>query len=199
MILQSSHSITTMLKSIIVLIVVLLVGPATAFVSHTPKRAFGRVANPIRVSTTQTITHRTYQEPHSWLSLPVLSSQPWVLPALASASAAAALVPLLAASSPFLPPDALMHAASLVSDPKIQAEVCTDISHVVMDLLAPTRVSLKLGAVIVGRFLALRADYLPDESIAPEEFLFQVGMVGATIWNQVKQHMLTTQAFSKKE
>ena len=67
--------------------------------------------------------------------------------------------------------------------PNIEAEVLTDLAHVVMDFsiyLTPSKSVIRIGA-LMGRMLVLLADYLPDHSIRPEEFVIQLFMMAVTV------------------
>jgi hypothetical protein len=72
-------------------------------------------------------------------------------------------------------------AAALSSslDPLLEAEVLTDLAHISLDLftvLGPARLVTRLAA-IVGRVLAMLADYVPDHKVLPEELVFQAIMM----------------------
>jgi hypothetical protein len=60
-------------------------------------------------------------------------------------------------------------------DPSVEAELCTTMAHMALDftgLMSPSKSIIRLFAVI-GRLLAISADYLPDHSIHSEEFIIQ--------------------------
>jgi hypothetical protein len=70
-------------------------------------------------------------------------------------------------------------AQEIASDPRVAAEIYSDAAHLVMDfagVLAPATGLVRLAAVI-GRILTIASDYVPDHSMFPEEFLFQVCML----------------------
>ena len=72
-----------------------------------------------------------------------------------------------------------MMASGSALDPLFEAEVLTDVSHIALDLvtfLGPARLGIRV-ATIVGRVLAMAADYLPDHKMLPEELVFQVFML----------------------
>lgn len=73
-----------------------------------------------------------------------------------------------------------MAAAKHFCTPDIEAEVLTDINHVIMDFsafLRPSKSLMKMGSV-VGRLLVLLADYIPDHSIHSEELFVQLALLG---------------------
>ena len=64
--------------------------------------------------------------------------------------------------------------------PDVEAEVLTDVSHVIMDFssfLTPSRSLHRIYAVI-GRILVICADYLPDHMVRPEELAIQLFLLG---------------------
>lgn len=70
-------------------------------------------------------------------------------------------------------------ALSTALDPLLEAEVLTDLAHISLDLftvLGPARLATRLAA-IVGRLLAMLADYVPDHKVLPEELVFQAIMM----------------------
>jgi hypothetical protein len=75
--------------------------------------------------------------------------------------------------------------SSTLLDPKLEAEVLTDMSHVALDFtsfLNSSKALLKKSSVI-GRVLVIFADYIPDHSIHPEELAIQLFMLGLAIKN----------------
>ena len=74
-------------------------------------------------------------------------------------------------------------AATAVLDPSIEAEMCTVMAHVALDftsLASPSRSLMRLFAV-VGRVLAITAEYLPHHSIDPEELMIQVFLLSLAL------------------
>ena len=75
--------------------------------------------------------------------------------------------------------------SSTLSDPSVQGEVLTDMSHVALDftsLLNSSKALLRKSSVI-GRVLVIFADYIPDHSIHPEELAIQLIMLGVAMKN----------------
>jgi hypothetical protein len=74
----------------------------------------------------------------------------------------------------------LLAGSSLIAfDPRVAAEFYGDAAHLAMDFVgfvAPATVLVRLAAV-VGRILTIASDYVPDHSMFPEEFLFQMCML----------------------
>jgi hypothetical protein len=84
--------------------------------------------------------------------------------------------------------DRLFTAVSALLTPDIEAEVLTDISHVVLDFsvfFSPSKPLLRLFS-IVGRILDIYADYLPDHMILPEELVVQLFLLGVSMHEVVK-------------
>ena len=74
-------------------------------------------------------------------------------------------------------------------NPIVEAEVLTDISHVMMDFavfFTPSRSLLRCLSV-VGRILVLSADYLPDHAVHPEELAVQLFLLAASLSNVGKR------------
>jgi hypothetical protein len=67
--------------------------------------------------------------------------------------------------------------------PDIEAEVLTDIDHVIIDFFAFFRPSkfLMKSCSVVGRLLLLFADYIPDHSVHPEELIVQLALLGVGV------------------
>ena len=84
-----------------------------------------------------------------------------------------------------LPTDLL---SVLQSSPSVESEVLADISHVALDLItftSPTRALLRLSLVL-GRCLAIAADWVPDHYLHPEELAFQSFMLSVSVGLLVK-------------
>jgi hypothetical protein len=91
--------------------------------------------------------------------------------------------------------DHLSTAVSALLPPDIEAEVLTDMSHVVMDFsvfFSPSKPLLRLFS-IVGRMLVIYADYLPDHAILPEELVVQLFLLGVSMRDIVKSIVLHMQ------
>ena len=66
-----------------------------------------------------------------------------------------------------------LDAAKQMLTPDIEAQVVTDVNHVISDFTAffrPSRSVMKMYSII-RRLLVLMADYIPDHSVNPEELL----------------------------
>jgi hypothetical protein len=77
--------------------------------------------------------------------------------------------------------------------PDVEAEVLTDMCHVVMDFSGFFRLSkpsLQLCSVL-GRFLIIGADYLPDHNVHPEELAIQLVLLAINL----KEVLLHQQPF----
>jgi hypothetical protein len=84
----------------------------------------------------------------------------------------------------------LMNLAKNAFNPNVEAEVLTDVSHVIMDFpgfFIPSKSLLKIYSV-VGRILVLLADYLPDHCIHSEELLVQLVLLAVGVNDVVKLH-----------
>ncbi|KAL7435254.1 hypothetical protein ACHAXM_004549 [Skeletonema potamos] len=81
-------------------------------------------------------------------------------------------------SSPILSP--ILSATQMISsDPHLEAEVLTDVSHVALDfttLLSPNTAVIRLFT-LVGRVLVISSDYIQDQYISPDEWVFQLFML----------------------
>jgi hypothetical protein len=81
-------------------------------------------------------------------------------------------------SSPILSP--IESATQMISsDPQLEAEVLSDVSHVALDFttwLTPNTAVIRLFA-LVGRVLVLSSDYIQDHYISPDEWIFQLFML----------------------
>ena len=65
-------------------------------------------------------------------------------------------------------------------DPFLEAELFNDAAHVALDfatMMGPATVAIRALAVI-GRIFVMASDYVPDHAMLPEEFVFQVVMLG---------------------
>jgi hypothetical protein len=61
----------------------------------------------------------------------------------------------------------------------VEAQLLNDMSHLGIDLAGffiPSLLALRVAA-IAGRVCTMAADYIPDHTIVPEEFLFQISML----------------------
>jgi hypothetical protein len=99
--------------------------------------------------------------------------------------------PLLTTMSSLLLSMSSTASSTLVLDPIVEAEVLTDMSHLALDftsLLNSSKSLLKTSSVI-GRVLVIFADYIPDHSIHPEEFVIQLFMLGVAIKNLTSRSM----------
>lgn len=94
----------------------------------------------------------------------------------------------------------------VLDDPKVESELFTDASHVAMDLVtfaSPTKAFLRLS-IVVGRVLAIMADWVPDHTILPEEMVFQSLMLTVSASLLIKSCMpmlpalLTTTSYREK-
>jgi hypothetical protein len=66
----------------------------------------------------------------------------------------------------------------------LEAHVWTALSHLGLDVasfVAPPSMLIVRALAILGRLCSLRADYVPDHVIFPEEVLFQVTMLGLAV------------------
>ncbi len=75
--------------------------------------------------------------------------------------------------------DSLIQSTSLIiavpADNNIQAEVFADLAHIFLDLatfFTPDTIILRLF-VVIGRLFSILSDYIPDQKMSPEEFIFQ--------------------------
>jgi hypothetical protein len=87
--------------------------------------------------------------------------------------------------------DALSTARShSLMTPDVEAEVLTDMAHVMMDfsgfLITPSKSMLRCLSVVVGRILVLSADYLPDHTVHPEELFVQLFLLAVSLRDVVK-------------
>jgi hypothetical protein len=168
----------------------LLLNSALAFVLHS-RPTFARLARPVRSSSTQTIAHirschlTESNKPLMQFNTLLPQASPLVLSTLAAAAAAIPMLSLDASASI----DTLT--LLITNNPCFDtiannAQACTDLSHLVLDLCMPTRWPAKMAAIVVGRLLNLRADYLPDANIATEEIVFQAGMMVSGLVYQLR-------------
>ena len=70
--------------------------------------------------------------------------------------------------------------ASAAADPKLELELMNDVSHVALDvstLLNPNTVWLRLCNVL-GRILIISADYIQQGNTTPDDWVFQLAMLG---------------------
>jgi hypothetical protein len=82
-----------------------------------------------------------------------------------------------------------------IMNPSVEAEVLTDMSHVMMDFsgfFTPSRSLLRCFSV-VGRILVLSADYLPDHTVHPEELAVQLFLLAYSLSDVLKALMLQIQ------
>lgn len=78
------------------------------------------------------------------------------------------------------------------SSAAVEAQVLTDMSHLGLDLagfIAPGLLFLRFAAV-AGRLCSMAADYIPDHTILPEEFAFQLCMLAVAFMGLVKAVLL---------
>ena len=75
--------------------------------------------------------------------------------------------------------DNLIQSTSIIiavpADNNVQAEVFADLAHIFLDLatfFTPDTIILRLF-VVIGRMFSILSDYIPDQKMTPEEFLFQ--------------------------
>lgn len=71
-------------------------------------------------------------------------------------------------------------ASAAAADPKLELELMNDVSHVALDvstLLNPNTVWLRLCNVL-GRILIISADYIQQGNTTPDEWVFQLAMLG---------------------
>ena len=81
-------------------------------------------------------------------------------------------------SSPVISP-ILKSTQMIASDPQLEAEVLSDVSHVALDfttLLGPNTATIRL-ITLIGRVLVLSSDYIQDQYISPDEGIFQLVML----------------------
>ena len=85
-----------------------------------------------------------------------------------------------AASVSSTPSNLLVATSRLIaSDPRLEAEVLNDASHMALDVstfFSPNTAWLRLCNVI-GRVLLLTSDFIQDDSISPDEMIFQISML----------------------
>ena len=91
---------------------------------------------------------------------------------------------LTSTASPIAIPSNLFTDTSshIASDPKLEAEILTDVSHVALDLttfLSPNTAWIRFCNVI-GRVLILTSDYIQDHYVSPDEAFFQAAMLVAS-------------------
>jgi hypothetical protein len=75
-----------------------------------------------------------------------------------------------------------------IMNPSVEAEVLTDMSHVMIDFsgfFTPSRSLLRCFSV-VGRILVLSADYLPDHTVHPEELAVQLFLLAVSLSDVLK-------------
>ncbi len=76
----------------------------------------------------------------------------------------------------------------IASDPQLEAEVLSDVSHVALDfttLLGPNTATMRL-LTLIGRVLVLSSDYIQDQYISPDEGIFQLIMLALSTRSFVK-------------
>jgi hypothetical protein len=79
----------------------------------------------------------------------------------------------------FQPNSMTDNAISNTINPVVEGEIFSGLAHVALDLLTltgPATIIVRLGAV-VGRILAMAAYYVPDQTVVPEELIFQCLML----------------------
>lgn len=85
-------------------------------------------------------------------------------------------------------------------NPFFEAQVLTDFSHLSLDLagfFVPGLIFLRVAAV-AGRLCTMAADYIPDHTIFPEEFAFQIGMLTVACLGLAKAALLPVVSASAK-
>ena len=69
----------------------------------------------------------------------------------------------------------------ITSDPKLEAEILSDVSHVAMDFntffFGTTNSAWIRFCNVFGRILIITSDYVPDQYISPDELAFQTAML----------------------
>jgi hypothetical protein len=84
-----------------------------------------------------------------------------------------------------------------LSEPQGKAALLNDIAEASTDILLfssePSTILLRLSAVI-QRILGLTSDYLPNQSIRPDEILFNIPVVGASLFYLTKSAVPIIQA-----
>jgi hypothetical protein len=99
--------------------------------------------------------------------------------------------------------DALSTASHSLMTPDVEAEVLTDVSHVMMDFSGflpndtPSKSMLRCFSVVVGRILVLSADYLPDHTVHPEELAVQLFLLTVSLNDILKARHMQEQASMK--
>jgi len=77
----------------------------------------------------------------------------------------------------------------LAADPKLEAELLSDVSHVALDFttfFSPNNTAWIRFCNVIGRILILSSDYIQDDYITPDEFVFQASMLMVSIQLFVK-------------
>ncbi|KAL7465937.1 hypothetical protein ACHAXS_006240 [Conticribra weissflogii] len=77
----------------------------------------------------------------------------------------------------------------LATDPKLEAELLSDVSHVALDFttfFSPNNTAWIRFCNVIGRILILSSDYIQDDYITPDEFVFQASMLMVSIQLFVK-------------
>jgi hypothetical protein len=77
----------------------------------------------------------------------------------------------------------LHHLPSTDPDPFIKAEMLNDLAHIALDMttfMGPEKVAIR-AASVVGRMMAMAADWLPDHWLNPEELVFQMAMLSLAV------------------
>jgi hypothetical protein len=99
--------------------------------------------------------------------------------------------------------DALSTTSHSLMTPEVEAEVLTDMSHVMMDFSGflpigtPSKSMLRYFSVVVGRILVLSADYLPDHTVHPEELVVQLFLLTVSLSDILKARHMQEQASMK--
>jgi hypothetical protein len=81
--------------------------------------------------------------------------------------------------------------------PDLEAEVLTDMCHVVVDFsgfFGLSKPSLQLCSVL-GQILIIGADYLPDQNVRPEELVIQLVLLAINLNDVAKGDLLHQQPF----
>lgn len=80
--------------------------------------------------------------------------------------------------------DSLLQSSSILiglpADNNVEAEIFRDLAHVFLDLatfFSPDTILLRL-LLVFGRCFAILSDYIPDQMMMPDEFIFQLSMLG---------------------
>lgn len=128
----------------------------------------------------QPIQYHTIQTSSSSLNLVPRANLESILKLISSPASS---LPFLLASSLATPVVSTPPTTAFsITDPLVEAEVLNDLAHVALDLFTffgPAKLAMRCAA-LVGRVLAMAADYIPDHHMVPEEWMFQMFMLSMT-------------------